>query len=130
MIKKEALFLTLIVTIITLGKGQTTLTLEQCLSLAKKNSPALRAAEGAIRSSELARSELSTTALPQLKAVVGGNYAPVPPRFGYDPAISNGGQVEEQVVVQQSLYDGGVRSLKSVQLHYDNERLTKERQRT
>ena len=44
---------------------QTSLTLEQCLDLAHRNSPALRPAEGAIRSSELAKTELSTTGLPR-----------------------------------------------------------------
>ena len=42
--------------------AQTMLTLEQLLHLARENSPALRAADNAIRSSELAWSELSTTA--------------------------------------------------------------------
>ena len=114
----------------TTASAQTSLTLEQCIALAQRNSPALHAAESAVRSSELASEELSTTGLPQVKSVVGGSYAPVPPRFGYDPAISNGGQLAGQFVVQQSLYDGGVRSLKLDQLHYERERFSKEKQRT
>jgi outer membrane protein TolC len=113
----------------TTAFAQTRLTLQQCVVHAEQNSPALRASEGAMRSSGLAQEELSTSGLPQLKVVAGGSYAPIPPRFGYDPAISNGGQVAGQIVVQQSLYDGGVRGLKSDQLRYESERLGKERQR-
>jgi outer membrane protein TolC len=109
---------------------QASLTLDECLQLAQKNSPALSAAEGAIRSSEIAHQELSTSALPQLKGVAGASYAPVPPRFGYDPALSNGGQLAGQVVLQQSVYDGGMRSIKADQLQQDADRLKKERQRT
>jgi len=47
--------------------------------------------------------------------------------FGYDPALSNGGQVTGQVIVQQSLYDGGIRGLKSDQLSLDIDRLAKEK---
>jgi len=43
--------------------------------------------------------------------------------LGYDPALSNGGQISGQVIVQQSLYDGGIRGLKSDQLSLDIDRL-------
>lgn len=114
---------------VTTGISQTSLTLEQCLQLARSNSPALRAADDATRASELSQSELSTTALPQLKAGLAGSYAPVPPSFGYDPIISNGGQLAGQIMLQQSLYDGGARSVKSDQLQIDAERLARERRR-
>ena len=90
---------------ITCAFGQRTLTLEECLALAQKNSPALQAAEGELHSTQLADAELSTTALPQVKAAGGASYAPMPPGFGYDPAISNGGQLAAQVIVEQSIYD-------------------------
>lgn len=114
---------------VTTGLSQTSLTLDQCLQLARSNSPALRAADDAAQASELSQSELTTTALPQLKAGLGGSYAPVPPSFGYDPIISNGGQIAGQIMLEQSLYDGGVRSIKSDQLQIDAERLAKERRR-
>ncbi len=114
---------------ITTATSQTSLTLEQCLQLARSNSPALRAADDATRTSELSQSELSTTALPQLKVGLGGSYAPVPPSFGYDPIISNGGQIAGQIILQQSLYDGGIRGIKSDQLQIDAERLARERRR-
>ena len=111
------------------ASAQDGLTLNQCLELAHRNSPALRAAEDAIQASRLSRSELSTTSLPQLKAGVSGNYAPVPPSFGYDPVISNGGQLAGQVMFQQSLYDGGMRGVKSDQLQTDEKRLLLEHRR-
>lgn len=109
--------------------SQALLTLEQSLRLAQENSPALRAADYAIRALDLSRSELSTTALPRVKGVAGASYAPVPPQFGYDPIISNGGQIAGQILLQQSLYDGGVRSLKFDQLSVHADLLIKERRR-
>lgn len=114
---------------VSMSSSQTSLTLEQCLQLARSNSPALRATDDAIRTSELSQSELSTAALPQLKGALGGSYAPVPPSFGYDPVISNGGQITGQIMFQQSLYDGGARIVKSDQLRVDAERFAKERRR-
>ncbi len=111
------------------ASSQTILTLAQSLRLARDNSPALRAADYAIRALDLSQSELSTTALPRLKGVVGASFAPVPPQFGYDPIISNGGQIAGQILLSQSLYDGGVRSLKLDQLSIDADRLIRERRR-
>jgi outer membrane protein TolC len=127
---KELIVATVSVLLSFTAFGQKSITLSECLELAKNNAPGLKAAEGAIRSSELAKNEIATTRLPQLKGVVGGSYAPVPPNFGYDPVISNGGQLAGQVVLEQSVYDAGVRNLKSDQIDYDTKRLSKERQRT
>ena len=113
-----------------IARAQDTLTLDRCLALARSNSPALRAADDAIRASSLASSQISRSALPQLKAVAGTIYAPESIQFGYDPAITNGGQVAGQLVLQQSLYDGGLRSIKSDQYDLDAERLLHERSRT
>ncbi|MGA9363003.1 MAG: TolC family protein [Bacteroidota bacterium] len=110
--------------------AQDTLSLERCLTIAAQNSPALRSADNEIRSVQLVQSELGTTRLPQLKLSLGASYAPIPPTFGYDAIISNGGEVAGQIVLTQSLYDGGVRSLKSDQLQNDRERFARERRRT
>lgn len=107
--------------------AQNILTLDRCLALAAEHSPQLQMAENAIRSTELSLEELKTTALPQLKGVASASYVPQPPTFGYDPAISNGGQVAGQIVLQQSLYDAGMRSLKADQVQTDMERLARER---
>jgi outer membrane protein len=109
------------------GYAQSILTLDQCLALAVEHSPQLQMAENAIRSTEFSLEELKTTALPQLKGVASASYVPQPPTFGYDPAISNGGQVAGQIVLQQSLYDAGMRSLKADQVQTDMERLARER---
>ena len=109
------------------GAGQTSLSLDSCLVLARRNSPQIRMADNAVRAADLARSELNTTALPQLQAVIDGIYIPVPPKYGYDPAITDGGEVRGLASLRQSVYDGGVRGLKSDQFSVDIERLENER---
>jgi len=113
--------------ILASGYAQSTLTFDQCITSAMEHSPQLRLSENAVRSAELALSELRTTALPQLKGVASAIYTPLPPTFGYDPAISNGGQVAGQIILQQSLYDAGTRGLKADQVQTDMDRLTRER---
>ncbi len=108
-------------------RAQRSLTLDSCLVLARANSPALRSADNARRSSALARDELLTSALPQVQAVLDGIYAPVPPQFGYDPAISDGGEIRGLIALRQSVYDGGIRGLKSDQFALDIDRLGSER---
>ncbi len=103
------------------------LTLDSCLAIAARNSPALRSAEGAVRSADLARSEIQTTVLPQIQAVVDAVYMPVPPRYGYDPSITDGGEVRGLVAVRESLYDSGLRGIKSDQFSLDIDRLGSER---
>jgi len=110
------------------GDAQTPLTLDSCLVLARRNSTGLRSAENAARSAELARSELGTTALPQIQAAIDAIYVPVPPKYGYDPAITDGGEVRGVIALRQSIYDSGMRSLKSDQFSVDIERAGSERQ--
>jgi outer membrane protein TolC len=80
-----------------------------------------------VRAAELSLSELERTALPQISGTGAATYTPVPPRFGYDPAITDGGQLAGQIVVRQSIYDAGMRGLKSDQLRLDVERVARER---
>jgi len=115
------------VTLIAFARGQNSITLEECLRLASENSPQIRIADNAHRAAELSLSELKTTGLPQVKGIISASYIPIPPTFGYDPAISNGGQVGGQVVLQQSLFDAGIRSLKTDQLESDMGRFQMER---
>ena len=107
--------------------AQTTMDLAACLAAAGKNSPRLRIADNALRTAALARSELGTTGLPQIQAVADAVYLPVPPRYGYDPAITDGGEVRGMLSVRQSLYDSGVRGLKLDQADADIERAGHER---
>ena len=109
------------------GAAQTSLSLDSCLVLARRNSPQVRIAENAIHAAELSKSELGTTGLPQIGAVMDGIYFPVPPVYGYDPGISNGGEVRGLVTLRQSIYDSGLRGLKSDQIAVDLERLGHER---
>ncbi len=111
-----------------LSSAQTVLSLEQCLAKAQANSPALRLADNAIRSTEFSRTVETKTALPQLKFLAGAGYAPSSRHFGYDPAITDGGQLGSQIVLEQPLYDGGKRGFRLTQLGIDLERLAKERQ--
>lgn len=82
-----------------------------------------------MRASELARAELGKERLPQVGAAGEASYAPEGLTFGYDPVITNGGTLAAQLAVRQSVYDGGVRALKSEQLDRERTRLLKERDR-
>ncbi len=108
------------------AQTQTILTLDQCLSMARERSPRLRSAQNAIRSTELLHSELTTTGLPQVRIQATPFYAPYSRSFGYDPTTTDGGQLAGQIVLQQSLYDGGIRSLRSDQISVDLERTGKQ----
>jgi outer membrane protein TolC len=120
-------FLVFVTFAVSSAGGQALFTLDRCLTLARSQSPQMRSAQNAIRTAELSHAELSTTKLPRIKLGASSIYAPSSGSFGYDPAISNGGQVSGQVIVQQSLYDGGIRGLKSDQLSLDINRLEKEK---
>lgn len=108
--------------------GQQQLTLERCVELAKAFSLKARASDIAIRASGLARDELMTARLPQFKVSSEVSYAPSSGSFGYDPAITDGGQVGARISLEQSLYDGGVRNLKSDQLSSEHTALAKEKE--
>jgi outer membrane protein TolC len=110
----------------SVGLAQDTFTLERCLALAKENSPRLRIAANAVRAAKLSLSEVGTTRLPQVTGVGGATYTPVPPTIGYDPAVTDGGQVAAQIAVRQPIYDAGIRGLKLDQLQLDMERNIRE----
>src|SRR5271169_5772592 len=95
---------------------QNQISLSQAIELALKNNLQMAVARNDREASEKARSEINTTGLPQIKSEISAIYAPANPSFGYDPVITNQGQLGAQVLVQQSLYDGGTRALKSDQL--------------
>jgi outer membrane protein TolC len=109
------------------GDAQNRLTLDQCVALAVSTNPRLALAVNAERASQAALSELSSSGLPQLDAVGSARYAPIPPGWAYDPALSDGGQLLGQVVLRQPVYDGGIRSLRSGQLELDIDRAVQAR---
>lgn len=113
--------------VVVSAASQDMLTLERCVQLAREQSPRVRSAQNAIRSMELSHDELMTSKLPQIKLNATTVYAPSSHAFGYDPVISNIGELAGQIIVQQSFYDGGLRSLRSDQIKVDLERMEKER---
>jgi outer membrane protein TolC len=112
----------------SISLAQQQLTLQRCVELAKAFSLKSQASEMAIQASGLAHDELMKTKLPQFKVSSEVSYAPTSGTFGYDPAITDGGQVGGRVSVEQSLYDGGVRNLKSNQLSAEHSALTMEKE--
>ncbi len=107
-------------------QAQHVLTLDECIAIARRNSLTLRISTATARSAHFAQEELKTTSLPHLNFGAGAIYAPSSSSFGYDPALSNGGQLAGQVILQQPLYDAGVRQLKSSQLDLELTRLSHE----
>ncbi len=127
---KRILLTTLLTSVAVLVCAAQQLTLQRCLEQAKSFSLKSRAADVAIRASELEREELSTTRLPQVKLSSEVSYAPASGTHGYDPAITDRGQLGGRIAVQQLLYDAGVRSLRSGQLSTERNALVKEKQIT
>lgn len=107
--------------------AQDTLTLDRAISLAQENNLALRIAENGLDAVPLASRELATTGLPRVTFIGNAGYAPSFAKFGYDPSLTNEGVIGAQMVVEQSLYDGGVRRLKAGQLGLDSARIVRER---
>ncbi len=108
--------------------AQQQLTLDRCIELAKGFSLKSRASDKALQASVLSREELATTKLPQARFNSEVSYAPNSGTFGYDPAVTNGGEVGSRISIEQPLYDAGVRNLKSSQLMAEHESLMKEKQ--
>lgn len=90
------------------------LSLDDCFRLAAQNNPKAFVSANAIQSADLARQELKSQRLPQLKFKGTLEYAPSSKHLGYDPALTNGGQLGSQLVVEQTLYDGGQRGIKAM----------------
>ncbi len=107
--------------------GQTTLTIDRCLQLAAEQNVRLQISASAVRRAELALSELRTTGLPQVKFKSDAIYAPSSHSAGYDPAVTNEGELSALVALEHPLYDGGVRGLRSDQLGLEIERSGLER---
>lgn len=118
----------IIATIVSSAQAQ--MTLDQCLDRARAFSFKSRTAELALRASALSRDELDKSRLPQVKFGSELSYAPASGTFGYDPAITDGGQFGGRIGVEQSIYDGGARTLKSGQLGVEYNALKTEKLRT
>lgn len=104
------------------------LTLDDCLRIARRYSLALRHNANGVRLGGLQLSELNKSALPSVSVQGKAEHAPDAGGKGYDPAITDGGQYSAQIVVQDQLYDGGARGIRSDQIALDLRRLTVEQQ--
>jgi outer membrane protein TolC len=104
------------------------LTLPRALELAKSYSLKARTSDMAIRATELESAEMETAKFPQFKLGTDASWAPASGTRGYDPAITDGGQISGRISVQQSLYDAGVRSLRTEQISAERISLVKEKQ--
>ena len=93
-------------------RAQPQLSLEQCLALSRANNLELRNASMALQSGKYSEEELYASQRPRLKASGNASYAPHSNRLGYDPAITDGGQVGAQIALQTPLYSWGTTTLK------------------
>jgi outer membrane protein TolC len=91
--------------------AQNRMTLEQCLERARRNNLQLQNTRIALQAGKYARQALIASQRPGVKASGNLSYAPHSDRFGYDPAITDGGQVGAQIIIQQPLYFGKTRRL-------------------
>jgi len=105
------------------------LSLNDCINIALKENLAIHSADNTFQSTKLAHEEIGKSVLPQIKIEGKASHAPNSKNFGYDPAITDGGQYSAQLNLQESLYDGGARSIKSDQSQVDIERTQAERQK-
>ena len=126
--KQAFVGIAMLVAVLHAATAQQHLTLQRCVELAKAFSLKTRASETSLQASALAHDELMKTRLPQLKLNSEVSYAPSSGTFGYDPAITDGGQLGARVSIEQSLYDGGARNLKSDQFAVEHRALTKEKE--
>jgi outer membrane protein TolC len=83
--------------------AQQSLSLEQCIALARTRNLQLKNAHSALDAGIYSQHEQAAARHPQLKATGALLYAPHTGAWGYDPAVTDGGQVNAQISVQQPL---------------------------
>ncbi|HZV12677.1 MAG TPA: TolC family protein [Candidatus Kapabacteria bacterium] len=84
------------------------LSLPQCIQRALQYNASVRVAQSDIRGAQLRHEEFGLTNLPFIAARSHVLWAP---DNGYDPIITNGGEIAAQIGVDVPLYDGGVKSI-------------------
>jgi outer membrane protein len=109
--------------------GQKVLTLDDCVRIALKENLVIQSADNTFQSTKLTHKEIWKSILPQAKVEGKVSHAPNSKNFGYDPAITDGGQYSAQLSLQEALFDGGARSIKSDQSRIDIERTQAEWQK-
>ncbi|MEP7219595.1 MAG: TolC family protein [Bacteroidota bacterium] len=109
------------------ASAQTALTIDRALTIARENNPRFGIADKGLAGAESARRELIRQRLPRVGFHGNATYAPTFPSFGYDPAITSGGQISAQVMIEHLLYDGGQRDLRLHQSGIDIDLIGRER---
>jgi outer membrane protein TolC len=87
------------------------LTINQCVAIAKANNLNLSIAGDTRRAAASGKTAAGKALLPRFSFSGGAGYAPWSLSFGYDPAVSTGGELGARIIGKQTVYDGGIRSL-------------------
>jgi outer membrane protein len=95
------------------------LTLNQALQTAEERSPLMQAGTLGMEEVALARRDAQITPYPSLRYKLGADYAPSGRYFGYDPAVTNEGQLNAQLSVAGTIYNGGAYGLRKQQADLD-----------
>jgi outer membrane protein len=111
------------------ARGQKVLTLDECLTRAFQTHPLAALSEVNVRAAEAALDEHRKSLLPPVRIAAGLSYAPHTDRTGYDPVVTDGGQLVAQVAISHTLYDGGKRGIQTDELSLDLTRTQIERRR-
>ena len=99
--------------------AQRTLTLDSAVAFSYIHSPLLQSAGLNVAEANLAAREAELSPYPVLKYNIGASYAPQSSSFGYDPNITNEGQLNAQLMMQGTLYNGGAYGLHKQQAALD-----------
>ena len=101
------------------ARAQQPLTLDSAVAFANAHAPLLHAAELNVTEAQLAYHEAELAPYPPVTYNVGASYAPQNKSFGYDPAITNEGQLNGQIVLQHQIYNGGAYGIEKQQAALD-----------
>lgn len=124
MLKKTYISILFLVLFVGFPKAQT---LDDYLSTGLKNSPLLKDYSNQIRSGNVDSALVSATYKPQVNLTSQVLLAPSAKNFGYDEAITNGGNFSGVVSVNQSLFNKKIKSeqFKTIQLSNQSVQITK-----
>ena len=101
------------------ASAQRLLRLDSAIAFAYRYSPKLQGAQLNVEEAQLARREAELTPYPALKYNFGASYAPAGRNFGYDVDVTNEGQLNGQLSVQGTIYNGGAYRLRKEQADLD-----------
>ena len=101
------------------ARAQRVLTLDSAVAIAVRNSHSIHSAELNSNLSGLALHEAELAYSPTIRYNLGASYAPTGRYFGYDPALTNEGQLNAQLSVNAPLYNGDQFGLKQRQASLD-----------